>query len=146
LDAIASSSQITLLTNRSSPYLSLTCHEWYLLLQDLRKASSGFDIIRSSGSAVLDGNIAAGTSTNPEGEAMANPIATNFSSETGQADAKTAEASSIAGPYSADGEQSEKGRVNLHNNPDVADSNAQGTIPDTDPIGLPINSDVNLPE
>jgi hypothetical protein len=47
---------------------------------------------------------------------------------------------------SIDWEQSEKGRVNLHNNPDVADSNAQGTLPNTDPIGLPINSDVNHQE
>jgi hypothetical protein len=39
---------------------------------------------------------------------IANPVATNFSSETGQADAKTAEASSIAWPYSTDEEQSEK--------------------------------------
>jgi hypothetical protein len=100
----------------------------------------------AGGSAVLDGNIAAGTSTNPEGEAMANPIATNFSSETGQADAKTAKASSIAEPYSADRAQTEKGRVNLHNNPDVPGSDAQGTLPDTDPIKLPINSDVNHQE
>jgi hypothetical protein len=98
------------------------------------------------GSAVLDANIAAGASTNPEGEAIANPVATNFSSQTGQAEAKTAEASSIAGPYSAGGEQSEKGRVNLHNNPDVPDSNAQGTLPNTDPIGVPLDSDVNHQE
>jgi hypothetical protein len=98
------------------------------------------------GSAVLDANIAAGASTSPEGEAIAHPIASNFSSQTGQADAKTAGSSTIAGPDSADGEQSEKGVVNLHNNPDVADSNAQGTLPNTDPIGLPINSDVNLPK
>lgn len=100
----------------------------------------------AGGSAVLDANNAAGVSTNPEGEPIAHPIATNFSSQTGQADAKTAEASTIAGPYSTDGEQTEKGRVNLHNNPDVPDSNAQGTLPNTDPIGLPINSDVNLRE
>lgn len=98
------------------------------------------------GSAVLDANIAAGVSTNPEGEPIDHPIATNFSSETGQTDAKTAEASTIAGPYSTDEEQSEKGRVNLHNNPDVPDSDAQGTLPNTDPVGLPINSDVNLRE
>lgn len=99
------------------------------------------------GSAVLDGNIAAGVSTNPEAEAIANPIATNFSSQTGTTgDAKMAEASTIAGSYSADGEQTEKGRVNLHNNPDVADSNAQGRLPNTDPVGLPINSDVNHKE
>ncbi len=98
------------------------------------------------GSAVLDGTIAAGVSTNPEGEAIANPIATNFSSETAAADAKTAEASTIAGSYSTGQEQSEKGRVNLHNNPDVPDSDAQGTLPNTDPIGTPINSDVNHQE
>lgn len=100
----------------------------------------------ASGSAVLDATIEAGVSTNPEGEAIANPVATNFSSETGQADAKTAETSTIAGSFSADEAQSEKGRVNLHNNPDVVDSNAQGTLPNTDPIGLPINSDVNHQE
>ena len=49
--------------------------------------------------------LAAGTSTNSEGEPLANPIATNFSFETGQADAKTAEALSIAEPYSTDAEQ-----------------------------------------
>lgn len=108
--------------------------------------SQAFAPPNPGGSAVLDANIAAGTSTNPEGEALANPVATNFSSETGQADAKTAEASSIAGPYSADTELPEKGRVNLHNNPDVADSNAQGTLPNTDPVGVPINSDVNHQE
>jgi hypothetical protein len=98
------------------------------------------------GSAVLDANNAAGVSTNPEGEPIAHPIATNFSSETGQADAKTAGASTIAGPYSTDEEQTEKGHVNLHNNPDVPDSNAQGTIPNIDPVGLPINSEVNHQE
>ncbi|MEW6497987.1 MAG: hypothetical protein AB1589_36630 [Cyanobacteriota bacterium] len=99
------------------------------------------------GSAVLDANIAAGATTNPEGEPLANPVATNFSSQTGTTgDAKTGEASSIAGPYSSDREQSEKGHVNLHNNPDVANSNAQGKLPDTDPIELPIDSDVNLGE
>jgi len=69
-----------------------------------------------------------------------------ISSDTGTGNAKTAEASTIAGFYAADREQSEKGRVNLHNNPDVPDSNAQGTLPDTDPIKLPIDSDVNHQE
>ena len=69
-----------------------------------------------------------------------NPVATNFSSQTGQALAVLAEASSIAGLYAADGEQTEEGRVNLHNNPDVADSNAQRTLPNTDPIRLLILS------
>ena len=101
----------------------------------------------AGGSAALDGNIAAGVSTNPEGEAIAHPIASNFSSATGTTgDAKTAGASTIAGSYSADGEQSEKGVVNLHNNPDVPGSDAQGTLPDTDPIKLPLDPDTNHPE
>ena len=69
-----------------------------------------------------------------------NPVATNFSSQTGQTLAVLAEASSIAGLYVADGEQTEEGRVNLHNNPDVADSTAQRTLPTTDPIRLLILS------
>ncbi len=101
----------------------------------------------AGGSAVLDATIAAGTSTNPEGEAIAHPIASNFSSTTGTTgDAKTAGASTIAGSYAADGEHSEKGRVNLHNNPDVPGSDAQGTLPDTDPIQRPIDPEVNHPE
>jgi len=60
-----------------------------------------------------------------------NPVATNFSSQTGQALAVLAEASSIARLYAAHGEQTEESPVNLHNNPDVADSNAQRTLPNT---------------
>ncbi|MEP0751596.1 hypothetical protein NDA03_05125 [Trichocoleus sp. Lan] len=101
----------------------------------------------AGGSAVLDANIAAGVSTNPEGETIAHPIASNFSSTTRTTgDAKTAGAATIAGSYAADGEQSEKGRVNLHNNPDVPGSDAQGTLPDTDPIQLPLDPEVNHPE
>lgn len=99
----------------------------------------------ASGSSLLDANIAAGANTNPEGEAIDNPIATNFSSTTGTGDDKTADAATIAGSYSAR-EQSEKGSVNLHNNPDVPSSDMQGTLPNTDPIGLPIDTDVNHQE
>jgi hypothetical protein len=53
-----------------------------------------------------------------------------MSSATGTGDAKTAEVSTVAGPYSADGEQSEKGSVHLQNNPDVPDTNVQRTLPD----------------
>jgi hypothetical protein len=98
------------------------------------------------GSALLDAEIAAGVSTKPNGEAIAYPIATNFSSETGTGDAKTAEASTIAGPYSADEEQSDKGSVHLQNNPNVLDTDVQGVLPDTDQMKLPIDSDVNLPD
>lgn len=98
------------------------------------------------GSAQLDANIAAGASTHPKQETFTDPIATNFSSGTGTGNAKTADASTVAGPYSGNQEQSEKGTVHLQNNPDLPDSDAQGTLPDTDSIGLPNNTDVNLPE
>jgi hypothetical protein len=51
---------------------------------------------------------------------IAHPLASNFSSATGTTgEAKTAGSSTIAGSYSADGEQTEKGVLNLHNNPDT---------------------------
>jgi len=99
----------------------------------------------AGGSAVLDANIAAGTSTDPEGEAIANPIATNFSSDTGTCDAKIADASTV-GANSAQGEQSDEGGVHLQNNSDIADPDMQGTLPNTDPMGLPIDTDVNHQE
>ena len=97
----------------------------------------------ASGSTVLDANIAARASTNPEGFAIANPITTNFSSGTGTGNAKTADASTVAEPNSADSKQLEKGTVHLQNNLDLADSDIQGTLPDTDPIELPLDTDVN---
>lgn len=100
----------------------------------------------AGGSAVLDANIAAGASTNPNGEAIANPIATNFSSGTGTGNAKTADASTVAQPNSADSKQLEKGAVHLQNNLDLANSDIQGTLPNTDPIGLPLDNDVNHQE
>lgn len=99
----------------------------------------------ADGSAVLDANIAAGASTAPEGEAIANPIATNFSSH-GTGDAKIADASTAVETDSAQGEQSEEGKVHLQNNSDIADKDSQGTLPNTDPTGLPIDTDVNRQE
>jgi hypothetical protein len=76
--------------------------------------------------------------------AIANPIATNVSSATGTNDAKTAEVSTVAGPYSGDGKQLEKGSVHLQNNPDVPNINVQETLPNTDQIEIPIDPDTNL--
>ncbi|KAF3886826.1 MULTISPECIES: hypothetical protein [Nostocales] len=98
----------------------------------------------AGGSALLDANIAAGVSTNPQGEVLADPIATNFSSATRTGNAKTADVSTVAGPYSGDLEQSEKGSVHLQNNPDLPDTNVPGRLPDTDQIGLPIDPETNL--
>lgn len=100
----------------------------------------------AGGSALLDANSAAGASTTPEGAAIANPIATNFSSGTKTGDTKTALASTVTELNSTQPEQPEQGSVHLQNNSDVPDRNAQGALPDTDPIKLPIDADVNLPE
>lgn len=97
------------------------------------------------GSAVLDANIAAGESTNPEGEALTDPIASNFSSATGTRDAKTADVSTVAGPYSAGGDKSERD-VHLQNDPNPPGNTLEGTLPDTDLIKLPLDPDTNLPD
>lgn len=96
------------------------------------------------GSAMLDAQIAAG-GNQPEGDPTNAPIATNFSRETTTGDAKTAGASTIMGPYSEQ-QPSEKGRVNLQNNPDVPNNEIQGSLPNTDPIGMPIDPETNLQE
>lgn len=96
------------------------------------------------GSAMLDAHIAAG-GNQPEGQPIDAPIATNFSKDTSTGDAKTAGASTMMGAYS-DEQPSEKGRVNLQNNPDVPSDEIQGTMPNTDPIGMPIDPDTNLQE
>ncbi|MBD3884053.1 hypothetical protein IFO70_20095 [Phormidium tenue FACHB-886] len=97
----------------------------------------------AGGSALLDANLAAGETTNPKSEKFDDPIATNFSSGTGTGDVKTADASTVAGAYSADSDQSEEGTVHLQNSPNLPGSDP-GTLPDTDQIALPINPDVNL--
>jgi hypothetical protein len=96
------------------------------------------------GSAMLDAQVAAGNQ--PEGDPIAYPIATNFSGGTATGDAKTAGASTVMGPYSTNEQSSEKGSVNLHNNPDVPNAQMQGTLPNTDPIGMPIDPETNLRE
>lgn len=98
-----------------------------------------------SGSAMLDAHAATGE-TQPEGEPTDYPIATNFSSASTTGDPKTADVSAARGPYSADRESPDKGRVNLHNNPNVPDADMQGKLPNTDPVGAPLDPDTNLPE
>lgn len=99
------------------------------------------------GSAMLDANIAASESTSPEVAGADEPIATNFSSGTKSGDVKTANTSTVAGSYTGDQEQTEEGKIHLQNNPNPPNSEGiQGTLPDTDPTGLPLNADVNLPD
>lgn len=100
------------------------------------------------GSAMLDADIEAGN-TQPEGEPISAPIATNFSGSTATGDPKTAGASGEMGAFSSDSSSAEKGTVHLHNNPDVPgdrEDSLAGTLPDTDPIGLPTDPDTNLPD
>lgn len=97
------------------------------------------------GSAMLDAQVAAGENQ-PEGDPIAYPIATNFSGATATGDSKTAGASGVMGSFSTDEPSSEKGSVNLQNNPDVPNAQMQGTLPNTDPIGMPIDPETNLPE
>jgi hypothetical protein len=97
------------------------------------------------GSAMLDAQIAVG-GNQPEGEPTNAPIATNFSGATATGDSKTAGASGVMGSFSTDEPSSEKGSVNLQNNPDVPNAQMQGTLPNTDPIGMPIDPETNLPE
>ncbi len=97
------------------------------------------------GSAMLDAQVAA-RGNQPEGDPTAYPIATNFSGATATGDAKTAGASGVMGSFSTNEQSAEKGSVNLQNNPDVPNAQMQGTLPNTDPIGMPINPETNLPE
>ncbi|KOP23018.1 hypothetical protein AMR41_28485 [Hapalosiphon sp. MRB220] len=99
-----------------------------------------------AGSAMLCANAAAAETTNPQSEAIANPIATNFSGANATGDPKTAGVSGIRGPYSTDEQSSEKGFVNLQNNPDVPNEQKLLTLPNTDSTGMPINPETNLPE
>lgn len=99
------------------------------------------------GSALLDAGATAGGNQS-EGEPIEAPIATNFSSATATADPKTAGVSGEMGAFSTNDLSTEKGSVNLHNNPDVPSDrmdSPQGKLPDTDPIGLPIDPATNLP-
>lgn len=100
------------------------------------------------GSAMLDANITAGETTNPEAEEFADPIATNFSTANPVGDPKTAGASGEMGAFSTDTPSTEKGAVNLHNNPNPGDRDhsLQGTLPDTDPMTLPSDPETNLPD
>lgn len=100
------------------------------------------------GSAMLDADIAAGA-PQPEGAPVSDPIATNFSSTTANGDPKTAGTASEMGTFAAPTATAETGRVNVHRNPDVPrdrPDSPQGTLPDTDPMTLPIDASTNLPD
>jgi len=98
-----------------------------------------------AGSAMLDAKAAAG-GQEPEGDPTNYPIATNFTTDDTTGDAKTAGASSMMGAYSQDEPISEKGSVNLHNNPDIPSDQMSGSLPNTDPVGMPIDPETNLRE
>jgi hypothetical protein len=98
-----------------------------------------------AGSAMLDAQAAIG-GNEPEGDPTNFPIATNFTKADASGDPKTAGASTIMGPYSTDEQVSEKGSINLQNNPDIPSDRIQGTLPNTDPIGMPIDPETNLQE
>lgn len=76
----------------------------------------------AAGDAILDGQIAA-DQNQPEGEPIDYPIASNFTTAT-TADQKTADVSTVSGPYSTDqpsGQSVEAGTVHLQNNPHIPD-------------------------
>jgi hypothetical protein len=101
----------------------------------------------AQGSAMLDADREAGGSQ-PQGEPIAAPIATNTSTASGTGDPKTAGVASEMGAFSTNN-PAEKGAVNLHNNPDVPgnrDNSLSGTLPDTDPVKMPTDPETNLPD
>lgn len=98
----------------------------------------------ASGSAMLDARAAAGEAQ-PEGDPVEYPIATNFSTASTPVGGKTADVATISGPFAVD-QDLDKGQVNLQNNPDVPDGDMQGTLPNTDPVGMPLDPDTNLQE
>jgi hypothetical protein len=55
----------------------------------------------------------------PEGDPTNYPIATNFTTADATGDPKTAGASGVMGSYSKDELVTDKGSINLHNNPDI---------------------------
>ncbi|HEY9761665.1 MAG TPA: hypothetical protein V6D07_04020, partial [Trichocoleus sp.] len=92
-----------------------------------------------SGSAMLDARAAAGEAQ-PEGDPVEYPIATNFSTASTPVGGKTADVATVSGPFAAD-QATDKGQVNLQNNPDIPGDEMQGTLPNTDPVSLPLDPD-----
>ncbi|MBD1917845.1 MULTISPECIES: hypothetical protein [Cyanophyceae] len=98
----------------------------------------------ASGSAMLDAHAAVGEAQ-PEGDPVEYPVATNFSTASASGDAKTADVATVSGTFTAD-QASEQGQVNLQNNPDTPGEGMQGTLPNTDPVGMPLDPDTNIEE
>lgn len=90
---------------------------------------------RASGSALQD--VQAETRADqPNGAPVKYPAATNYSDANPVGDDKTADASSIDGPFETDQSSKNQGRVSLQNNPNAPeDDEVQGNMPDTNPIG-----------
>lgn len=98
-----------------------------------------------SGSAMLDARAAAGEAQ-PEGDPVEHPIATNFSTAAGAGDANTADVAGANGPFEAEAGSTDKGKVQLHNNPDVPSGDMPGALPNTDPVSLPLDPSTNQQE
>lgn len=97
-----------------------------------------------AGSSTLDGHIATGE-TQPAGEPIAAPIATNFSTAGGTDNSKMAGVDDRAEADSTKVQSADQGFVHLQNNSDVPAERVQG-LPDTDQMKLPIDTEVNLPD
>jgi len=93
---------------------------------------------------MLDAQAATG-GNQPQGEPVDAPIATNFSGATTVGDPQTTGATTSQGAGTSEEPSLEQGRVNLQRDSDVPEQEMSGNLPDTDPVGLPIDPATNLP-
>jgi hypothetical protein len=99
----------------------------------------------AAGSALLDANAASGKTTDPQGEPVAAPIATNFSRATAAGETDTVTVATNSESNFAGQDNQETGKVHPQADTDVASDQIQ-EMPDADPAQLPIDSEVNLPD
>lgn len=97
-----------------------------------------------AGSAMLDAQAAA-RDNQPQGDPIEAPIATNFSKATAAGDAQTAGVDVSMESSIQEESSSQKGSINLQNNPDAPGAEGQGNVPDTDSMSLPSDQGTNLP-
>lgn len=101
----------------------------------------------ASGSSLQSAQAETDGTTQPEGDPVEHPIATNFSAASSPGAAKTAAVSSTDGPFEAEQDPHGAERVTLQNNPHTPDDESvQGDLPDTNPISRPMDSNANLPD
>ncbi len=73
------------------------------------------------------------------------PTATNFSGATTVGDPQTTGVTTSQGVGTSEEQSLEQGHINLQHDPDVPEPEMSGNLPDTDPVGLPIDPETNLP-